>query len=111
MSIGRVGGVAEARYSRLPSLMAGMLCLAAGAASLIGRFTLSVSAYLVALIVGCLLLFLQRRQAMRATRRASTSRLGRMGILERLAVWAVLGACVANGVVISLHLSRLQWGL
>lgn len=111
MSIGRVGGVAEARYSRLPSLLAVMLCLGAGAASLLGRFPLSVGAYLVALIIGCLLLFLQRRYAMRATRRASTSRLGRMSLLERLAVWAVLGACVANGVVISLHLSRLQWGL
>lgn len=111
MSIGRVGGVAEARYSRLPSLLAVLLCLAAAAVSVLGRFDLSAVAYVSALIVGCLLLFLQRRQAMKATRKASTSRLGRMSLLERLAVWAVLGACLANGVVISLHLSRLQWGI
>lgn len=70
---------------------------------------LSAVAYLLILLIGSVLIYRQRRAAFKASLGARSRLSQRVPVLERVAVVAVLLACVANGIIVALHLSRMEW--
>jgi len=66
--------------------------------------------YGILLIVGCFLLYWQRHTAIAATRRAGGIGYVELSGLERLALLALVLACLANGLVIALEVASWNWG-
>ncbi|MDR1513160.1 MAG: hypothetical protein LBS56_06730 [Propionibacteriaceae bacterium] len=73
-------------------------------------FIPALVAYGVLLVVGCGLLFYRRRLAIAATRRAGGTGFVHQEKLDRIALAALVVACLANGVVIALELASWDWG-
>ncbi|MDR1513831.1 MAG: hypothetical protein LBS56_10200 [Propionibacteriaceae bacterium] len=73
-------------------------------------FIPALVAYGVLLVVGCGLLFYRRRLAIAATRRAGGTGFVHQETLDRIALAALVVACLANGIVIALELASWDWG-
>ena len=59
------------------------------------------------ILLGAVLVYVQRRLVIRATSRARASLSRPLTGVERAAVWAILLGCLPNAVIIALSLSRI----
>lgn len=88
-----------------------VLSLAGVVSALLFRsFIPALVTYAVLLLLGCGLLFHRRRSAIVATRRAGGVGFVRARALDRVALTALVIACLANGLVIALETASWDWG-
>lgn len=74
-------------------------------------FVPAIVTYAAVLIVGCGLLFYRRRLAIAETRRAGGIGFVSTGALDRVALGALVLACLANGLIIAFEVASWDWGL
>ncbi|MDR1441030.1 MAG: hypothetical protein LBJ02_01330 [Bifidobacteriaceae bacterium] len=81
-----------------------------GSAAVWREFWPAVVTYGVLLIGGCGLLFYRRQLQIAATRRAGGAGFVSISNLDRVALMALVAACLINGIVIAMEVARWEWG-
>ena len=73
-------------------------------------FAAALITYGVLLVAGCGLLFLQRRRVILATRQAGGIGYVALNAWDRIALGILVGACLANGLIIAFEMASWDWG-
>ena len=107
--------VADPPFVRPPSkwpiyAVLGLSAAALIAAAVLRSFIPALVTYGVVLVVGCGLLFWRRRMMIVATRRAGGIGFVALSKWDRIALAALVVACLANGVIIALEMASWDWG-
>lgn len=87
----------------------GLSVLGIVSAAVFRAFAPATVTYGVLIIVGCGLLYYRRHLAIAATRKAGGSGYVSIGTADRIALGALVLACLANGVAIALAVAALGW--
>lgn len=97
---------ARTRQPKIPAAAAVGLGVLGAAVALLQSYLYSLIAYALVLVLGFVLIYLQRHLANKATVSSQSTQAQTMPLIERFGIWTLLAACLFNGLVVALHISR-----